>query len=159
MSETTSHAYGRRSIRAFVEHVTRTKSRMPGLFRSHDRNARARTARIGMADLAYNLTRFVWHQGRTAPTCDGAGGKRRQAATLKSARSSSATIETTISAAFHAAPALIASLPGIETMVVRRPQMHPEKGERRVWRGVDEMAVDGILVCRELQVLAATGQP
>jgi len=28
--------------------------------------ARART-KIGMANLAYNLTRFVWHQGRTAP--------------------------------------------------------------------------------------------
>jgi len=26
---------------------------------------RART-KIGMANLAYNLTRFVWHQGRTA---------------------------------------------------------------------------------------------
>jgi IS5 family transposase len=28
--------------------------------------ARART-KIGMANLAYNLTRFVWHQGRVAP--------------------------------------------------------------------------------------------
>ena len=28
--------------------------------------ARART-KIGIVNLAYNLTRFVWHQGRTAP--------------------------------------------------------------------------------------------
>jgi hypothetical protein len=24
-------------------------------------------AKIGMANVAYNLTRFVWHEGRTAP--------------------------------------------------------------------------------------------
>jgi len=24
-------------------------------------------AKVGMANLAHNLTRFVWHQGRTAP--------------------------------------------------------------------------------------------
>ena len=24
------------------------------------------TTKIGMTDLAYNLTRFVWHEGRTA---------------------------------------------------------------------------------------------
>jgi len=25
------------------------------------------TAKIGMANLVYNLTRYVWHEGRTAP--------------------------------------------------------------------------------------------
>ena len=40
-------------------------SRM-GLFVRTIGMARARTT-IGMANLAYNLTRFVWHQGRTAP--------------------------------------------------------------------------------------------
>jgi transposase, IS5 family len=67
MSEATSRANGRRSrIRACVEHVfAQQKSRM-GLFVRTIGIARART-RIGMANLAYNLTRFVWHQGRTAP--------------------------------------------------------------------------------------------
>ena len=62
-----SRANGRRSkIRAFVEHVfAQQKSRM-GLFVRTIGMARART-KIGMANLAYNLTRFVWHQGRTAP--------------------------------------------------------------------------------------------
>jgi len=66
MSEATSRANGRRSrIRAFVEHVfAQQKSRM-GLFVRTIGIARAR-AKIGMANLAYNLTRFVWHQGRTA---------------------------------------------------------------------------------------------
>jgi len=67
MSEATSRANGRRSkIRAFVEHVfAQQKSRM-GLFVRTIGMARART-KIGMANLAYNLTRFVWQQGRTAP--------------------------------------------------------------------------------------------
>ena len=66
MSEATSRANGRRSrIRAFVEHVfAQQKSRMR-LFVRTIGMARART-KIGMANLAYNLTRFVWHQGRTA---------------------------------------------------------------------------------------------
>ncbi|TGU44572.1 IS5 family transposase [bacterium M00.F.Ca.ET.152.01.1.1] len=66
MSEATSRANGRRSkTRAFVEHVfAQQKSRM-GLFVRTIGIARART-KIGMANLAYNLTRFVWHQGRTA---------------------------------------------------------------------------------------------
>jgi transposase, IS5 family len=66
MSEVTSRANGRRSkIRAFVEHVfAQQKSRM-GLFVRTIGIARART-KIGMANLAYNLTRFVWRQGRTA---------------------------------------------------------------------------------------------
>jgi IS5 family transposase len=66
MSEATSRANGRRSkIRAFVEHVfAQQKSRM-GLFIRTIGIARART-KIGMANLAYNLTRFVWHERRTA---------------------------------------------------------------------------------------------
>jgi IS5 family transposase len=66
MSEATSRANGRRSkIRAFVEHVfAQQKSRM-GLFVRTIGIARART-KIGMVNLAYNFTRFVWHQGRTA---------------------------------------------------------------------------------------------
>ena len=67
MSEAMSRANGRRSkIRAFVEHVfAQQKSRM-GLFVRTIGIARART-KIGMVNLAYNLTRYVWHQGRTAP--------------------------------------------------------------------------------------------
>ena len=66
MSEAMSRANGRRSkVRAFVEHVfAQQKSRM-GLFVRTIAIARART-KIGMANLAYNLTRFVWHQRRTA---------------------------------------------------------------------------------------------
>jgi IS5 family transposase len=66
MSEATSRANGRRSkTRAFVEHVfAQQKSRM-GLFIRTIGIARART-KIGMANLVYNLTRFAWHQGRTA---------------------------------------------------------------------------------------------
>jgi len=67
MSQRTARANGRRSkIRAFVEHVfAHQKSRM-GLFIRTIGIARART-KIGMANLAYNLTRYVWHQGRRAP--------------------------------------------------------------------------------------------
>jgi IS5 family transposase len=67
MSEAMSRANGRRSkIRAFVEHVfAQQKSRMGLLVRTTG-IARART-KIGMANLAYNLTRYVWHQGRIAP--------------------------------------------------------------------------------------------
>lgn len=67
MSEATARANGRRSkIRAVVEHVfAQQKSRM-GLFVRTIGLARART-KIGMANLAYNLTRYVWHEGRTAP--------------------------------------------------------------------------------------------
>jgi transposase, IS5 family len=66
MSEAAARANGRRSkIRALVEHVfAQQKSRM-GLFVRTIGIDRART-KIGMANLAYNLTRFVWHQGRTA---------------------------------------------------------------------------------------------
>lgn len=66
MSEATSRANGRRSkIRALVEHVfAQQKSRM-GLFVRTIGIERART-KIGMANLAYNLSRYVWHQGRGA---------------------------------------------------------------------------------------------
>ena len=67
MSEATSRAKNRRSkTRAFVEHVfAQQKSRM-GLFVRSIGITRART-KIGMANLAYNMSRYVWHQGRTAP--------------------------------------------------------------------------------------------
>jgi len=65
MSEAMSRANGRRSkTRAFVEHVfAQQKSRM-GLFVRTIGIARART-KIGMANLAYNLMRFVWSEGRS----------------------------------------------------------------------------------------------
>ena len=67
MSEATSRANGRRSkVRAFVEHVFAQQKCRMGLIVRTIGIARART-KIGMANLAYNLTRFVWHQGRTAP--------------------------------------------------------------------------------------------
>ncbi|WEX12235.1 IS5 family transposase [Chelativorans sp. AA-79] len=67
MSEATSRANGRRSkTRAFVEHVfAHQKSRMDLFIRTIG-IARART-KIGMANLAYNLTRYVWHERRSAP--------------------------------------------------------------------------------------------
>ena len=67
MSEATSRANGRRSkVRAFVEHVfARQKSQM-NLFIRTIGIERARV-KIGMANIAYNLTRYVWHQGRSAP--------------------------------------------------------------------------------------------
>ncbi|VVS99546.1 transposase [Hoeflea sp. EC-HK425] len=67
MSEATSRANGRRSkVHAFVEHVfARQKSQM-GLFIRTIGIERARV-KIGMANIVYNLTRYVWHQGRTAP--------------------------------------------------------------------------------------------
>ena len=37
-----------------------------GLFIRTIGMARART-KIGMANIAYNLTRYVWHEGRTVP--------------------------------------------------------------------------------------------
>ena len=50
------------ALQRAVEHVfAQQKSRM-GLFVRTIGMARART-KIGMANLAYNLARFVWHQG------------------------------------------------------------------------------------------------
>ena len=67
MSQRTARANGRRSkIRAFVEHVFAHQKARMGLFVRTIGIARARV-KIGMANLAYNLTRYVWHEGRSAP--------------------------------------------------------------------------------------------
>jgi IS5 family transposase len=67
MSKRTARANGRRSkIRAFVEHVFAQQKARMGLFVRTIGIARART-KIGMVNLAYNLTRYVWHEGRPAP--------------------------------------------------------------------------------------------
>jgi IS5 family transposase len=66
MSERTARANGRRSkVRAFVEHVFAQQKARMGLFVRTIGMARART-KIGMVNLAYNLTRYVWHEGRPA---------------------------------------------------------------------------------------------
>lgn len=65
MSEATSRANGRRSkIRAFVEHVFARQKAQMKLFIRTIGIARA-TTKIGMTNLAYNLMRFVWHEGRS----------------------------------------------------------------------------------------------
>ena len=62
-----SRANGRRSkIRSAVEHVFARQKSVMGLFIRTIGLDRAR-AKIGMANIAYNLTRYVWHQGRTVP--------------------------------------------------------------------------------------------
>jgi IS5 family transposase len=67
MSEAMARANGRRSkIRAAVEHVFAHQKARMGLFVRTIGIARART-KIGMVNLAYNLTRYVWHQGRSVP--------------------------------------------------------------------------------------------
>ena len=67
MSEVMARANGRRSkIRAAVEHVFAHQKTRMGLFVRTIGIARART-KIGMVNLAYNLTRYVWHERRTAP--------------------------------------------------------------------------------------------
>ena len=67
MSEATSRANGRRSkIRAHVEHpFARLKGPMNLVVRTIGL-ARARI-KIGMANLAYNMQRLVWHEGRGVP--------------------------------------------------------------------------------------------
>jgi IS5 family transposase len=66
MSEAMARANGRRSkVRAAVEHVFAHQKARMGLFVRTIGIARART-KIGMVNLAYNLTRYVWHQGRIA---------------------------------------------------------------------------------------------
>ncbi|MEF2073748.1 IS5/IS1182 family transposase, partial [Consotaella sp. CSK11QG-6] len=63
----TARANGRRSkVRSAVEHVFARQKGPMGLFVRTIGIVRAE-AKIGMANLAYNLTRFVWHQGRGAP--------------------------------------------------------------------------------------------
>lgn len=67
MSEAASRANGRRSkIRACIEHVFAQQKARMGLIVRTIGMARART-KIGMVNLAYNLTRYVWHERRTAP--------------------------------------------------------------------------------------------
>lgn len=66
MSEATSRANGRRSkVRAFVEHVfARQKAQMKLTVRTI--GIQRAMIKIGMANIAYNLTRYVWHQARSA---------------------------------------------------------------------------------------------
>jgi hypothetical protein len=67
MSEATARANGRRSkVRACVEHVFAHQKTRMGLVVRTIGIARTKT-KIGMANLTYNLLRFVWRQGRPAP--------------------------------------------------------------------------------------------
>jgi IS5 family transposase len=67
MSEATSRANGRRSkIRSLVEHVFARQKAQMKLFVRTIGLARA-TTKIGIANLAYNLMRYVWHEGRRVP--------------------------------------------------------------------------------------------
>jgi IS5 family transposase len=56
----------RSKIRARIEHVFAHQKRRMGMFVRTIGMARA-TFKIGMANLAYNFTRFVWHEGRSLP--------------------------------------------------------------------------------------------
>lgn len=68
MSVRASKANGRRSrVRAFVEHVFARQKGPMGLFIRTIGIARA-TTKIGMANLVYNMQRYVWLEGRPAPT-------------------------------------------------------------------------------------------
>lgn len=67
MSERMSQANGRRSkVRSAIEHVFARQKGPMGPFVRTIGIVRAR-AKIGMANLAYNLSRYVWHEGRSAP--------------------------------------------------------------------------------------------
>lgn len=67
MSERMSRANGRRSrVRSAIEHVFARQKGPMRLFVRTIGIARA-TAKIGLANLAYNLMRYVWHEGRGAP--------------------------------------------------------------------------------------------
>ena len=60
-------ANGRRSkVRSAIEHVFARLKGPLNLFVRTIGIVRAR-AKIGMANLAYNLMRFVWHEGRRVP--------------------------------------------------------------------------------------------
>ncbi len=62
-----TRANGRRSkVRSKVEHVFVRQKGAMRLFIRTIGIARAEV-KIGMANLAYNLTRLVWHQGRSVP--------------------------------------------------------------------------------------------
>jgi IS5 family transposase len=66
MPEAMSRANGRRSkVRSAVEHIfARQKDKMRLFIRTIGMS-RAKV-KIGMANIAYNMLRYVWHQGRTA---------------------------------------------------------------------------------------------
>ena len=67
MSEATARANGRRSkVRARVEHVFAHQKARMGLIVRTIGIARAKT-KIGMANLTYNLLRFVWQERRSVP--------------------------------------------------------------------------------------------
>ena len=67
MSERMSRANGRRSkVRSAIEHVFARQKGPMRLFVRTIGVVRAR-AKIGMANLAYNLSRYVWHEGRSVP--------------------------------------------------------------------------------------------
>jgi len=67
MSQRTARANSRRSkVRAFVDHVFAHQKARMGLFIRTIGIARARM-KIGMANLAYNLSRYVWHEERSVP--------------------------------------------------------------------------------------------
>jgi len=56
----------RSKVRSAVEHVFATQKSRMALFVRTIGIERARM-KIGMANLAYNFKRLVWHEGRTAP--------------------------------------------------------------------------------------------
>ena len=55
-----------RSVRSAIEHVFAHQKGLMGLIIRTIGLARARV-KIGLANLAYNMRRFVWLQGRSAP--------------------------------------------------------------------------------------------
>lgn len=66
MSEPMSRANGRRSkIRSAVEHVFARQKDQMKLFIRTIGISRARV-KIGMANIAYNMLRYVFHEGRPA---------------------------------------------------------------------------------------------
>lgn len=66
MSEATARANGRRSkVRSHIEHVFAHQKARMGLFVRTIGIARA-TMKIGMANLAYNITRYAWHEKKAA---------------------------------------------------------------------------------------------
>ena len=67
MAERTRRANARKSaVRAAVEHVFAQQKGPMGLVVRTIGIARARM-KIGLANLAYNMKRFVWLNGRTVP--------------------------------------------------------------------------------------------
>jgi transposase len=67
MNARTARGNGRRSkVRSAIEHVFARQKGPMGLFVRTIGIVRAK-AKIGMANLAYNMTRYVWHEGRSLP--------------------------------------------------------------------------------------------